>query len=221
MTAPLSVVRPRRRSRSGGRARCDESGPLADDVAATFRSGTYTLLRRPSPRRCTGSSATPLASSVLTGQGRARLDRCNRSSTAHSTRRGATARRTGSKSESRAARRSTKAQPRLSAAWSAAATRFFLPRASDSWVVCSGGFRFCAHGRLGRDSRLQLPGEFQRFNAWISEAVRENVLVEVPVESPYSGSSLFDEHWYRAAEGVVWRVVAPEPPFRGVFERVP
>jgi len=65
------------------------------------------------------------------------------------------------------------------------------------------------------------PGEFQRFRAWISEAVRENVLVEVPVESPYSGSSLFDENWYRAAGGVVWRVVAPEPPFRGVFERVP
>jgi hypothetical protein len=65
------------------------------------------------------------------------------------------------------------------------------------------------------------PGEFQRFQRWIAEATAEGVLTEVPVESGYSGSSLFDEHWYRAPSGAVWRVVAPEPPFHGVFERVP
>lgn len=64
------------------------------------------------------------------------------------------------------------------------------------------------------------PGEFVRFQQWIADAVAEGALTEVPVDSVYSGSSLFDERWYRAASGTVWRVVAPEPPFRGVFERV-
>lgn len=64
------------------------------------------------------------------------------------------------------------------------------------------------------------PGEFQRFRAWITDALAEGVVVEVPVGSPYSGSSLFDERWYQANDGTVWRLVAPEAPFRGVFEPV-
>lgn len=64
------------------------------------------------------------------------------------------------------------------------------------------------------------PGEFSRFRAWIREALAEGALTEIPVGEPYSGSPLFDEHWYRAASGAVWRLVAPEPPFRGVFKRV-
>ncbi len=64
------------------------------------------------------------------------------------------------------------------------------------------------------------PGEFERFKRWITEAVKEGALREVSVGHPYSGSSLFNEKWYREPNGDVWRVVAPEPPFRGVFERV-
>lgn len=63
-------------------------------------------------------------------------------------------------------------------------------------------------------------GEFERFRRWIASALDEEALVEIPVEEPYSGSPMFDEHWYRAASGSVWRLVAPDPPFRGVFERV-
>lgn len=65
------------------------------------------------------------------------------------------------------------------------------------------------------------PGEFDRFRKWIDEALQEGALAEVPVESPYSGSTMFDERWYRSTAGDTWRVVAPDPPFRGVFERVP
>jgi hypothetical protein len=64
------------------------------------------------------------------------------------------------------------------------------------------------------------PGEFARFQIWLVDALAEGALVEMPVTSPYSGSPMFDEHWYRTTSDVVWRVVAPEPPFRGVFERV-
>jgi hypothetical protein len=64
------------------------------------------------------------------------------------------------------------------------------------------------------------PGELERFRRWIASALDEEALIEIPVEEPYSGSPMLDEHWYRAASGSVWRLVAPDPPFRGVFERV-
>ncbi len=64
------------------------------------------------------------------------------------------------------------------------------------------------------------PGEFARFRAWIAEALSRGALTEIPVGEPYSGSPLFDEQWYSEPSGTVWRVVAPDPPFRGVFERV-
>jgi hypothetical protein len=65
------------------------------------------------------------------------------------------------------------------------------------------------------------PGEFERFRRWIAEAAAEGVLQEVAVEAPYGGSRLFDERWYRTASGRRWRVVAPDPPFLGVFEPAP
>jgi len=64
------------------------------------------------------------------------------------------------------------------------------------------------------------PGEFDRFRRWIDEAVDEGVLVEVQVLNRYNDSTIFDERWYRTAEGEVWRVVAPDFPFKGVFLRV-
>jgi len=60
------------------------------------------------------------------------------------------------------------------------------------------------------------PGEFKRFQAWLHKAISEGVLTEVPIEMPYSGSWMWDEHWYRTAAGTAWRVVAPDPPFLGV-----
>lgn len=45
--------------------------------------------------------------------------------------------------------------------------------------------------------------------------------VEVPVEKPYSGSSLIEQKWFRhVLSGQVWRLVYPDPPLEGVFEPV-
>lgn len=63
-------------------------------------------------------------------------------------------------------------------------------------------------------------GEFQRFANWVAEALEEGALEEVDVESPYSGSLMFAERWFQSPSGETWRLVAPDPPFRGVFERV-
>jgi hypothetical protein len=42
----------------------------------------------------------------------------------------------------------------------------------------------------------------------------------LPVASRYAAATVFDEHWYRAASGQTWRLVAPDYPFKGVFEKV-
>lgn len=61
------------------------------------------------------------------------------------------------------------------------------------------------------------PAEYRRFLDWIDEALAEGVLIEVSVLDRYSGSMMFDERWFAAPSGQAWRLVGPEPPFRGVF----
>lgn len=60
------------------------------------------------------------------------------------------------------------------------------------------------------------PGEYARFARWLGEAVSEGAFVEIDVAERYSGSSIFDERWFRTPAGQVWRVVAPDFPFTGV-----
>lgn len=62
------------------------------------------------------------------------------------------------------------------------------------------------------------PMEYQRFQSWLIELQHSHVIAEVPVSEPYAGSPMFVEAWYRAGDGRTWRLVAPDPPFRGVFE---
>lgn len=64
------------------------------------------------------------------------------------------------------------------------------------------------------------PGEYQRFLASVKGALKEGALQEIPVGSKYVDSAMLDEHWYRSDSGEIWRLVAPDYPFTGVFERV-
>lgn len=61
------------------------------------------------------------------------------------------------------------------------------------------------------------PGEYRRFLLWIQSALDEKSLVEIPVQARYGPSEMFDERWFEAPSGQRWRLVAPEPPFLGVF----
>jgi hypothetical protein len=63
--------------------------------------------------------------------------------------------------------------------------------------------------------------EFMRFCAWINECVAEKSAEKVPVLDRYQGIQSFTEEWYRHIEsGTTWRLVWPDPPFTGLFERV-
>jgi hypothetical protein len=64
------------------------------------------------------------------------------------------------------------------------------------------------------------PGEFIRFEHWLRDAVDEGALVEVEVGERYNRSTIFEERWFKTPAGRVWRIVAPDFPFTGVFLRV-
>lgn len=64
--------------------------------------------------------------------------------------------------------------------------------------------------------------EFEKFADWIRGQAAAGEAIEVPVERRYSGSSLIEQKWSRHVQsGRVWRLVRPDPPFKGVFEPVP
>ena len=63
--------------------------------------------------------------------------------------------------------------------------------------------------------------EYERFQQRMEDQVASGLAARVPVQSPYSGSSLWEEHWYEClSDRQVWRLVAPDPPFKGIFKPV-
>ncbi|WP_338720297.1 hypothetical protein [Devosia sp. XK-2] len=64
------------------------------------------------------------------------------------------------------------------------------------------------------------PGEVLRFEAWIMEQIAGGTAIKVPVSAPYSVGG-FDEEWFQHLDsGEIWRLVKPDFPFTGLFERV-
>jgi len=63
--------------------------------------------------------------------------------------------------------------------------------------------------------------EYERLRDSVSEQVRLGEADERRVGKPYSGLKTIDEHWYRCkATGELWRMIAPDPPFPGIFDKV-
>jgi hypothetical protein len=63
--------------------------------------------------------------------------------------------------------------------------------------------------------------DFERLRGSISEQVRVGEAEERRVAKPYSGLETLDERWYRCrATGKTWRLIAPDPPFPGIFEGI-
>lgn len=60
--------------------------------------------------------------------------------------------------------------------------------------------------------------EFERCARWLQEQVDAGVAQVRQPQSRYIGSSTLEERWYEhIASGQTWRLVWPDPPFRGVF----
>jgi hypothetical protein len=62
--------------------------------------------------------------------------------------------------------------------------------------------------------------EYERLLRWMGQQIESGRAKQVPVRSRYSGIE-WEENWYRClADKKVWRLVAPDPPFHGVFKPV-
>jgi hypothetical protein len=63
--------------------------------------------------------------------------------------------------------------------------------------------------------------EYERIRDLISEQIRQGLADERRVAKPYSGLKTIDERWFRCkATGETWRLIAPDPPFPGIFDKV-
>jgi hypothetical protein len=67
--------------------------------------------------------------------------------------------------------------------------------------------------------------EFRSFERWMVGQVSGGLARQVPVASPYrhgDGELLLAEVWYLHLQSrETWRLVWPEPPFDGIFKKIP
>ena len=64
--------------------------------------------------------------------------------------------------------------------------------------------------------------EYEQTRALLEEQVKSGAALPVDLDRQKRWGTAFDEHWFKCnRDGQVWRLVAPDPPFRGVFKPVP
>ena len=65
--------------------------------------------------------------------------------------------------------------------------------------------------------------EFRSFERWMTGQVSGGLARQVPVASPYRHEERgLAEVWYvHLVSREVWRLVWPEPPFQGIFKKIP
>jgi hypothetical protein len=65
------------------------------------------------------------------------------------------------------------------------------------------------------------PGEFRKFLYWMQNQVAAGLAEEVEVEHPYINAPSLKEKWFMHVENrCIWRIVWPDGPFTGLFEKV-
>ena len=63
--------------------------------------------------------------------------------------------------------------------------------------------------------------EFDRFEQWLRDQIATKIAEEVPILKPYNEVGGLKEKWFRHnPSSQVWRLIWPEPPFAGLFEKV-
>jgi hypothetical protein len=65
------------------------------------------------------------------------------------------------------------------------------------------------------------PGEYERFVRYIEGQVASGVARELAADPLYGKGMIYGGRWFQdAATGSVWRLVSPDPPFKGLWEPV-
>lgn len=64
-------------------------------------------------------------------------------------------------------------------------------------------------------------GEYERFVKFIHDQVTSGHAEEVEVDDDYGRGEIYGGRWFKDVEtGAIWRLIPPDPPFRGLWERV-
>ena len=65
------------------------------------------------------------------------------------------------------------------------------------------------------------PGEYKHFVQYIEGQVATGVAKERPADPLYAKGMIYGGRWFQDIEtGAIWRLVEPDPPFRGLWEPV-
>jgi hypothetical protein len=65
------------------------------------------------------------------------------------------------------------------------------------------------------------PGEFKRFVQYLEGQLANGVVREQPADPLYGKGMIYGGRWFQDIEtGAIWRLVPPDPPFRGLWEPV-
>lgn len=65
------------------------------------------------------------------------------------------------------------------------------------------------------------PGEHERFVHYIEQQVAAGLACELPADPLYSKGMIYGGRWFQDIDsGAVWRLIAPDFPFRGLWEPV-
>lgn len=63
--------------------------------------------------------------------------------------------------------------------------------------------------------------EYHRFVLYVEAQVAAGVAKEIPVDQHYGRDEIFGGRWFQYIEtGAVWRLIAPDIPFKGLWEQV-
>ena len=63
--------------------------------------------------------------------------------------------------------------------------------------------------------------EYEEFLQSVNGQVESGLVRPVPLDPKQAWGTAWDEHWYEClGTGEIWRLVAPDPPFRGVFKKI-
>lgn len=75
--------------------------------------------------------------------------------------------------------------------------------------------------RLERIEGFRTPGEFAQFQKFLEGGISSGDLREIPADPTYHVGEIYGGRWFEfVADGSVWRLISPDPPFLGLFERV-
>lgn len=76
----------------------------------------------------------------------------------------------------------------------------------------------CICNILDEINEFQSIWEFERFQKYVDGLVKDGDFVEIPVQVYYAG---FPEQWFKCKScSQKWRLVHPDFPFKGIWEKI-